>query len=146
MKRILLILALVIGVTAGVSARDNYAHDASVLPKAAQTILTQYTKAKVSLVKIEKDFGRVSEYEVILDDGTEVTFDKNGNWENVEVNVNKSVPAGFVPKSISDYVKKNQKGARIVGIEKDRNGYEVELSNGIDMKFDKNGNFLRFDK
>lgn len=146
MKRLLLILALVIGVTAGVSARDNYAHDASVLPKAAQSILKQYTKAKVSLVKIEKDFGRVSEYEVILDDGTEVTFDKNGNWENVEVNVNKSVPAGFVPKSISDYVKKNQKGARIVGIEKERNGYEVELSNGIDMKFDKNGNFLRFDK
>ncbi len=146
MKRILMILAIVLGVVAGASAKDTYAHDASVLPKAAQTELAKNFKAKVSLVKIDKDFGRISEYEVILDDGTEVTFDKNGNWENVEVNNSKSVPSAYVPKAIADYVKKNQNGARIVGIEKERNGYEVELSNGVDMKFDKAGNFLRYDK
>lgn len=145
MKKLLLVLAIILGISSGVYAKDTYAHDASVLPKAAQTTLAQNLKAKVSVVKIDKDFGRISEYEVILDDGTEITFDKNGNWENVEVNVSKSVPSGFIPKAIADYVKKNQKGARIVGIEKERNGYEIELSNGVDMKFDKNGGFLRYD-
>ena len=39
----------------------------------------------------------------------------------------------------------NQKGQRIVGVDKERHGYDIELSNGIDMKFDKDGNFLRYD-
>lgn len=146
MKRIILIFALLIGITSSVSAKDTYAHDASALPKAAQMMLAKNLKSKVSLVKIEKNFGRISEYEVIMDDGSELTFDSKGNWENIEVNINKSVPSGLVPKAISDYVKKNQSGVRIIGIEKERNGYEVELSNGVEMTFDKDGKFLRFEK
>lgn len=145
MKKLFLVLAMIVSLSVGVSAKDTYAHDASVLPKAAQTVLTQNVKSKVSLVKIDKDFGRVSEYEVIMDDGTEVSFDRDGNWKNIEVNNSKSVPSSFVPKAIADYVKKVQKNTRIVGIEKERNGYEVELSNGVDMKFDKNGNFIRYE-
>ncbi|MDE7160186.1 MAG: PepSY-like domain-containing protein [Muribaculaceae bacterium] len=43
-------------------------------------------------------------------------------------------------------MKANHKGASIVGIEKERYGYEVELSNGIEMRFDKQGRFVRYDK
>ena len=74
-KRLLIALVAVIGVSAAAVARDTYAHDASVLPKAAQTTLSQNFKARVSVVKIDKDFGRISDYEVILTDGTEITFD-----------------------------------------------------------------------
>ena len=145
MKKILLMLGLVLGITAAASARDTYAHDDSVLPEAARTTIANNFKSKVSVVKIDKDFGRVSEYEVILTDGTEISFDRNGNWENVETNKSKSVPSGFIPKTISDYVSKNQPGTRIVGIEKERSGYEVELSNGVDIKFNKDGKFVRYD-
>ncbi|MDE6110012.1 MAG: PepSY-like domain-containing protein [Muribaculaceae bacterium] len=146
MKRILLILAAAAGLSLAASARGNYAHDASVLPEAARTVIANNCKAKVSLVKVEKTMGRIDEYEVILTDGTEITFDRNGNWENVETARNKQVPDAFLPKSIKTYVARNHKGTKIVGIEKERNGFEVELSNGIDMKFDKNGEFLRYDK
>lgn len=145
LKKILIAVIAVIGVSLSASARDSYSHDASVLPKAAQTVIAKNFKSNVSLVKVDKDFGRVSEYEVIMSDGSEISFDRNGNWENVEVNVSKSVPAGFIPEAISSYVKKNQPGQRIVGIEKEKNGYEVELSNGVDIKFNKEGQFLRFD-
>ncbi len=145
-KKILIALVAVIGVATCAQARDRYAHDASVLPKAAQTTIANNFKAKVSLVKIEKELGRVSEYEVILNDGTEISFDRDGNWENVEVNVSKSVPSAFVPKAISTYVKANQPGQRIIGIEKERNGFEVELSNGIDMIFDKTGKFIKYEE
>lgn len=138
-------IALVLGVTTAAMAKDNYAHDASVLPEAAKTIISNNFKAKVSLVKIEKDFGKIKEYEVILTDGTEISFDGKGNWENVETNVSKSVPTGFIPSSVSSYVKKNQPKTKIVGIEKSRGGYEIELSNGIEMKFDKNGQFIKYD-
>lgn len=144
-KKILFAVVAVLTLSTCAQAKDTYAHDASVLPKAAQTTLANNFKAKVSVVKIEKDFGRVSEYEVILMDGTEVSFDRDGNWENVEVNKDKSVPAAFVPKAISAFVKKNQPGQRIVGIDKERKGFDVELSNGVDIKFDKQGNFLRYD-
>lgn len=144
-KKILIAAVAVFGMAFGMQAKDTYAHDASVLPKAAQTTISNNFKSKVSLVKIDKDFGRISEYEVILGDGTEISFDRNGNWDNVEVNVDKSVPAGFIPKGVAAYVKKTYPGQRIVGIDKERNGYDVELSNGVDMKFDKAGNFLRYD-
>ena len=145
MKKLLLILAMLVGIGVSTYARDNYAHDASVLPQAAKVTISKNFKANVSLVKIDKTLGQIKEYEVILTDGTEITFDSKGNWENVETSVKKSVPSGFIPKGVSDYVKKHHSGARIVGIEKERNGYEVELSNGIDMKFDKEGNFQRYD-
>ena len=145
MKKFLIALFVIIGFSAASFAKDNYAHDASVLPKGAQATLAKNFKSKVSLVKIDKDFGRISEYEVIMSDGSEVTFDKDGNWKDVEVNVSKSVPSGFILPTIAGFVKSNHKGQRIVGIEKNRSGYEVELSNGVEMKFDKQGNFVKFD-
>lgn len=145
MKKLLFAIVAMLGFAVCAQAKDTYAHDASVLPKAAQTVIADNFKAKVSVVKIDKDFGRIREYEVTLTDGTEISFDRNGNWDNVEVNNAKSVPSAFVPKAISDYVGKNQKGTRIVGIDKERNGYDIELSNGVEMKFDKAGNFKRYD-
>ncbi len=144
-KKIFLALIAIVSMTATVSAADEYAHDASVLPKAAQTILSNNFKAKVTVVKIEKDFGKVSEYEAILSDGTEVSFDRNGNWKNIEVSANSSVPSFFVPKEISEFIKKEQPKQKVIGIEKKRNGYEVELTNGVDMKFNSQGQFLKYD-
>lgn len=144
MKNLVLILAIVIGVFS-MPARDTYTHDVNVLPAAAQTIIKNNFKAEVSHIKVEKDWGRVSEYDVVLTDGSEITFDAAGNWKDIEVRRTASVPDSFVPQAVSSYVKQNQKNARITGIEKRRSGYEVELSNGVDMKFNSEGKFLRYD-
>ena len=145
MKKFLLTLIAVFSITAIASARDIYSHDASVLPKAAQSTINKNFKAKVSVVKIDKDFGRISEYEAILTDGTEISFDRHGNWDNIETSASSSVPEALIPAPISTYVKKNYSGQKIVGIDKERNGYEVELTNGLDLKFNKQGEFLRYD-
>lgn len=146
MKKILTLLAMLVGVVCFASARDTYAHDASVLPPATQTTLKNNCKARVSVVKIDKDFGRISEYEVVLTDGTEVTFDHNGNWKDVEVGAKSSVPKGFIPAAIATYIAKIQPKQRVIGIEKSSRGYEVDLSNGVEMKFDTAGKFIRYDK
>jgi len=145
MKKIALMLALMIGSVIGVSARDTYAHDASVLPEAAKTTIANNFKSKVSVVKIEKSLGRISEYDVVLTDGTEISFDSKGNWNEVETASSKSVPSSFIPAAIREFVAKNQSAAHVVGISKERNGYDVELSNGVDMKFNKAGEFVRYD-
>lgn len=145
MKKILFILAMVVGVFAA-SARDTYSHDINVLPVAAQTTIKNNFKADVSHIKIDKDLGRISEYDVVLTDGTEITFDRNGNWKDVEVRRNGAVPTALVPTEIATYVKQNQKNTTVTGIEKKKSGYEVELSNGIEMKFNAKGQFIKYDK
>ncbi len=77
-------MALFIAVILPAGARDNYTHDASVLPDLAKTIIENNFKADISIIKIDTDFGIVSEYEVILTDGTEISFDPKGNWDNIE--------------------------------------------------------------
>lgn len=143
MKRI--IFALTALVLAAAAWAGDYVHDGSVLPQAAQAVIKKNFKSEVSLVKIDKTLGKISEYEVVLTDGSEITFDSKGNWREVETSKSKSVPSGFVPKSISDYVSKNHKGQKIVGIEIKRDGYEVDLSNGIDIRFSKTGDFIKYD-
>ena len=141
----MLVLAFVAAVAVGAQAKDTYSRDASVLPAAARSTLAKNFKAGVNIVKIDKTLSHVNDYEVILTDGTEVEFDSKGNWTNVEVGAKSSVPDGLVPQAIRSYVSKDQPKARIVGIERERRGYSVDLSNGIEMKFDQAGKFLRYD-
>lgn len=144
MKKLLTTMLLLLSVF-GMAMADDYAHDASVLPEAAKSVLKKNFKSQVSVVKIDKDFGRISEYEVVMNDGTEITFDSKGNWKEVETNIAKSVPANLVPEAVRKYVAKNHKSHNIVSIEKKRYGYEIELSNGIDIEFNKDGSFRKYD-
>ena len=125
---------LTVAVAFSASARDEYLRDSSSLPKAAQSTLSKNFKAKVSLIKVDKSFGRIDEYDVVLTDGTEISFDRQ-----------KSVPSAFVPAAAQRYVKNQHKGQHIVGIERTRGGYDVELSNGIDIKFNDAGSFVKYD-
>lgn len=145
MKKFLLSLVMSVAAVFGATAADTFAHDASVLPEAARATIASNFKAKVSIVKIDKDFGRINEYEVILTDGSEIDFDRAGNWKNVETNRSVSVPSGFIAKPIQDYVKAKHPGTKVVGIEKKRSGYDVELNNGVDLKFNADGKFLKYD-
>lgn len=144
MKRILLMMVMIAGMLSA-SARDTYSHDVNILPAAARATIKNNFKSEVSHIKIEKDWGRVSEYDVVLTDGSEITFDRNGNWKTVEVRRNASVPSVFIPSAIATYIKQNQNNVAIIGIEKKRSGYEVELSNGVDMVFNSHGKFLKYD-
>lgn len=146
MKKTLALLVITLTTALSLSARDEYRHDDSALPSAAQIVLQKNFKSKVSLVKIEKTLGRIDEYEVILQDGTEVSFDRSGNWKEVNTSIKNKVPDSMVPTEILKTIKQHQGNVKVVGIEKERGGYDVELSNGVEMKFDTQGRFLRYDK
>lgn len=141
----MLIMAIVLGTTLSMTARNQVSRNVGDLPQAAQSVIKQNFKADVSIIEIERGFSGISEYEVILTDGTEITFDRSGNWKEIEVARGKKVPDYFVPKAIRDYIKQYNEGKKIIGIEKKRGGYEVELENGIDMKFDSSCRFIRYD-
>ena len=83
-------------------------------------------------------------YEVRLDNGIEIDFDKNGAWDKVDGNYI-SIPAELIPEFIVQYVKANFPDTRILKIDKERGGYEVELSNKLDLKFNSRGKLLCID-
>ena len=74
----------------------------------------------------------------------ELEFDKNGTWDKVDCNYS-AVPANLVPAAIANYVKTHFAGATIVKIDKERYGYDVELSNELDLKFNKKGQLVNID-
>jgi len=110
------------------------------LPQAAQTFINQYF-GKLQIAYIQKDN---DSYDVKFSNGFEVDFDKKGEWKDVDCQTSQ-VPAGIVPANIRNYVNTNYKGSFIVQIDRDHNEYEVELNNGLDLVFDKNGDFKRID-
>ena len=79
--------------------------------------------------------GELPDYKVVFVNGAKVEFTKNGEWKDVECKYGE-VPAAIVPQQIRDYVAKNYPDRKVTAIDRDRRDYEVELDNGLDLKFD----------
>lgn len=145
MKKLISLLAVILLAIGQLSAKDLVYRTTEPLPAAAKSSLkTNFPKTGVSHVKVDKHVFGGADYEVILVDGTEIEFNSDGEWKEVDCG-QKAVPSGYVLKPISNYVSKYYKGQKIVKIDKGRNNYDVELSSGIDLKFDRSGKFLRID-
>ncbi len=77
-------------------------------------------------------------YDVFLADGTQIEFDTDDVWDKIE-RQGQGVPMTLVPQNIATHVQTNFPGTFIAKIDKDTFGYEVELSNGLELKFNKQG-------
>lgn len=145
MKKLLLSLLAIFAVVGTAVGRDRVTRDVNDLPKDAQIMLSRYfPKADVSHIKIDKHVFGGTDYDVILVNGTEVEFDSDGKWTEIDCG-HTSVPDALVLKPIRDYVSKNFKGLDIVKVKIERSKYEIELSNDLDLEFDRSGRFLRID-
>ncbi|MBD5267068.1 MAG: hypothetical protein HDS41_02605 [Bacteroides sp.] len=145
MKKLLFSLLAILATVTVASARDKVSRDVSDLPKEAQVTLTRhFPKTGVSHIKIEKHTFGGTEYDVILVNGTEVEFDSDGKWTEIDCG-HEAVPSELILKPIRDYVAKNYKGQKIVKISVERSKYEIELSNGRELEFNRAGEFLRID-
>lgn len=82
-------------------------------------------------------------YSVELVNGIEVDFDQEGIWKEVESDNNTAIPTGFILPSIVSYVTTNYTTAQITAIDKVATGFEVDLTNDIDLLFDVNGDFVK---
>lgn len=144
MKKIVFALLMVV-LGFGAAKADKYTIDRSQLPEAAQQMLTEYfPKAKVSMVKVDSHLLKKTDYDVKLVNGTKIEFDSAGKWTSVDCKT-REVPQGLIMKPIQRYVNKNFPDVKIVKIEKDFNGIEVELSDGVELKFDRLGTFKSAD-
>ena len=145
MKKIMLTAALLFaGITASLADNDRpIALDK--LPAAAQTFLKTHFADLTLAYAVEDPKFVGSEYEVTYTDRTEVDFRSNGDWSSVERRY-AAVPASVVPTQISDYVAKSSfPNQYIKKIERDAYTWEIELSNGIEIKFDREFHVIDID-
>lgn len=135
MKKIIFVLASIM-MTAGIASADNdriIAFDQ--LPAKAREFVKQYFPSeKVSYVKEESDFMELS-YEVVFAQGTKVEFSGQGEWKEVDCRYS-TLNEKLVPAQIRDYVSKNFPNTKFVKIEKGYRGYEVKLTNRLELTFD----------
>lgn len=114
------------------------------LPAKAQTLLSKHFKGqKVMLATIE--FGVVSRsYDVVLRNGTKLEFDKKGNLTEIDCKQG-IVPSQLIPQPIKNYLKENYRGEAVRKIKLNKKEYEVELTNGIDLTFNKHFQLIDID-
>jgi len=142
-KKVLAIAAVVF--TVGTASAKDELIAFSQLPKKAQTFVrAHFSEKDVSASLLEKEGLGRKEYTVVLNNGTKIEFDGKGKWEKVEVKTG-GVPEKIVPTAILQHVRKNFPNTQVEEVKRSRKGYEVEISNGLELEFNKKGKFLRID-
>ncbi len=113
------------------------------LPVAANTYIAQHFPDHEILQVVKERDDLKTTYEVYLREGYKLEFNRKGDILGVEGN--NRLPDSVIPEKILVYVNTNYSDHFILDWELDDRGQEVKLSNRLELKFDKNGNFLRID-
>ena len=146
MKKFVFLFACLFAMTLNVSAGNDKPIQVTEMPKSAQQFIkNHFANQSIAMAKVETEF-MDKNYDVIFTNGDKVEFDKKGKWTKVDCE-HSQVPQAIIPMAIQHYVAKNYPDAKVVKIEvTDRKGYDVDLSNGFDIEFDKKMNVRDIDR
>lgn len=144
MKRLITLSVCLFAVLGIVKADHDQPININQLPKKSQEFITQYfPKNEVSYAKMEKEF-LDKKYEVVFVNGEKIEFGKSGEWEKVDCKFS-VIPAAIIPQAIKDHVAKQYPQATVLKIERDSKGYEVNLSNKLELKFSPKFQLIEID-
>lgn len=119
------------------------AQEVTTLHESADAFLKTHFQSQ-AIHELDIDPNDRDMYDVELADGTELEFDRNG--ELLKMESDSGLPLTALPLGMGAYINANYPDVNAVEFEKERNGFEIELSNGSELKFDTQGKFLRIDR
>ncbi len=145
MKRIIITLITIAIATASAQASErliNYER----LPQQAQQLIQEHFggAAEVTYVTYDSELGD-NIYDVKFKDGSEAEFNFRGKLIKVEGRPGGSVPSSVLPAPMVTYIENTHPTSRIVRAELDDRTWEVELSDGTEVHFDKRGKLRWYD-
>lgn len=112
------------------------------VPSRSKAFIDQYfPHSSIVIVEMDDDDDNGREYSVLLNDGTKIEFDLQGEWQRVGRNKT-GVPSVLVPQPILQYVKTHYPEDVITKLSKKPYGYKIELSNDEDVRFNPQGQFI----
>lgn len=123
---------------------DSYINTAALPQAILNYISTNYPNNTVKEAEIEDN----NNYEVELNDGTELIFDQQGNFLGIDDDDDddygdEDIAPGDLPANMLNFINIHFPGTTIDEAERENNGnYEIELSNDVELIFDSDGNFL----
>lgn len=140
MKKLGMIMAFVAIMCFGISS----AMAQNTNPAITNFVQQYFPQATIQMVMPDED-----DIDVILNDYTKIEFRLNHEWKKVDCEHSTtftSVPATLVPEQITAYVNANFPNTMIRKLEKKiMGGWEIELSNGLEVKFTSNFRVLEVD-
>ena len=139
MKKLSIIAAFVailcFGMTKAMAQNTN--------PAITQFVTQYFPNATVQMVMPDDD-----DIDVVLNDYTKIEFRLNNEWKKVDCEhstVSTAVPTTLVPEQITAYVNASFPGAVIKKLEKKFRGWEIELNNGLELKFNNSFKVMEID-
>ncbi|MDL2239686.1 PepSY-like domain-containing protein [Bacteroidales bacterium OttesenSCG-928-L14] len=143
MKRLSFIIILLLTVQLSAKASNDKAITFEELPVQSQQFIKQhFANQTIALIKMDCDILDKS-YEVIFTNGNKVEFNRRGDWKEIFC---KQMPEEVIPSEIKKYVLKNYPNNAIVKIERESRGrHEIDLQNGLSLKFDAQYNLIDID-
>ena len=113
------------------------------LPVEISTYLTIHFP-KNTIVQVIKDLdGLTKTYDILLSENISLEF--NRKKEVIAIDGVTQLPNSVIPEKILQYVNINYPTQFITDWELDFDNQQIELNNGLDLEFNKKGDFLRID-
>ena len=87
------------------------------------------------------------EYKINLESGHELKFRSDGQWIDIQGDYT-PIPKSVIdqlPSGILKYISNNYPRKTIIRIKLKDYGYKIELAKSVDLKFSKQGNFIKED-
>ena len=146
MKKLAFLFMSMFLMSMAVWASNDKPIQVSELPVVAQEFIKSYFAGQsVAIAKMETGFMDKS-YDVIFTNGDKLEFDKKGQWTKVDCK-HSQVPVAVIPVEVQKYVTQNYPDTKVLKIElTDRKGYEIDLSNGFEIEFDKKMKVIDIDR
>ena len=112
-------------------------------PEVTSYISNNFKHTTIAQATQERE-GLGKTYDIVLADGISLEF--NGKNEITDIKSNRAIPDGVMPQKIRAYVNQTYPGSTIKQWQNEGNGQQVKLDNGIELKFNKAGDFQRIDQ
>lgn len=142
-KKILFVLLAVCTILSAMADNEKPI-DINLLPAKAQEVIRTHFKEKtIALAKMDTSIFEKS-YDVIFTDGDKIEFSRSGEWQSIKCRKD-NVPVRLIPTEIRNYLNKNYPNVDVKSIEKEKDKTEVELSNQISIKFNKDFKVIDID-
>ena len=112
------------------------------IPVRSRAFIDQYfPESSVVVVDMEEDGDGMAEFEVWLNDGTKIDFDLQGEWKTV-ARKKTGVPLTLIPQQLITFVNTNYPNNVITKFSRKDYGYKLELSDDMDLRFNKQYQFI----
>jgi hypothetical protein len=148
MKKTVFCVTFFVVTTLFAACEDEKRIQENELPAISRTFIeTHFPNVEITAIVKERDGLLDIDYTVYLASGFDIDFTKSGDWDDVDghfMPVPESI-LNLLPQPLLQHIANTFPTFSIVEVNRERYGYEIGLSNDMDLKFDANGRFTGID-